>query len=177
MSPCMHQMDPGSAEAKCAVIAINEHQCKLRQNHVSALVDKLGRIMPKGSPLPPSLPVGYTAAMRLKTDIFASALIRRVFSQGGFAAIERKGAESAGALFIRQRFRDGLETLYGPAPQSFAMDDDTDLGRTFEVRLSRAEAAEVGDLLARELTWDSDLWVVEIETDEIGDLISVSGGD
>ena len=31
--------------------------------------------------------------MRLKSDIFVSALIRRVFAAGDFAAVERKGAE------------------------------------------------------------------------------------
>lgn len=113
--------------------------------------------------------------MRLKTDIFVSALLRRVFSQGGFAAIERKGAEEAGAVFIRQRFRDGTETLYAPAPQSFAMDAEEETGRSFEMRLERTEASDVSALIERELKWDGDLWVVEIETEEIGDLIAVSG--
>lgn len=115
--------------------------------------------------------------MRLKTDIFVSALLRRVFSQGGFAAIEKKGAEEAGAIFIRQRFRDGTETLYAPAPQSFAMDAEEETGRTFEIRLERAEAADVSALIERELKWDGDLWVVEIETEEIGDLMSIANSE
>ncbi len=49
--------------------------------------------------------------MRLRSDIYVSALLRRVFAKGDFAAVERKGAEEAGAIFIRQHFRDGLETL------------------------------------------------------------------
>ncbi|MBP1853273.1 DUF1491 family protein [Rhizobium halophytocola] len=116
--------------------------------------------------------------MRLRSDIFASALVRRVFSDGGFAAIERKGAEQAGAIFIRQRFRDGLETLYGPAPQSyFAEDEDADPGgRRFEVRLDRVEADTVAETIARESKWDGDLWLIEIEVDAIGDLIELADG-
>lgn len=111
--------------------------------------------------------------MRLKSDIVVSALMRRVFSSGGFAAIEHKGAEAAGAIFVRQRFRDGLETLYGPAPQNFFDEDDGD-DRRFECRLQRVVGDEVAALLARERKFDSDLWVVEIETDEIGDLLPIA---
>ena len=119
--------------------------------------------------------------MRLRSDIFVSALIRRTFGLGGFAAIERKGADAAGAIFIRQRFRDGLETLFGPAPQSLAMDKDDDPGesgaRRFEIRLARAEAEAVDAVIARELKWDSDLWLLELEIDEIGDLLPVVSDD
>ncbi len=111
--------------------------------------------------------------MRLRSDIFVSALIRRVFGLGGFAAIEKKGAEEAGAIFIRQRFRDGLETLYAPAPQNFFADEDT--GRRFEIRAERVEANEVAELLARELRFDPDLWLVELETDDVSDLFQVVG--
>jgi len=72
--------------------------------------------------------------MRLRADIYVSALVRRVFSAGDFAAVEKKGAEEAGAIFIRQRFRDGLETLYAPAPQSF-FDEESSGDRLFEIRL------------------------------------------
>ncbi|AXV14752.1 DUF1491 domain-containing protein [Neorhizobium sp. SOG26] len=109
--------------------------------------------------------------MRLKTDMFVSTLLRRVFGLGGFAAVEHKGAESAGAIFIRQRFRDGLETLYAPAPQSFFGEDEG--SRKFEVRAERVEAHEIADLLARELKFDPDLWLVELEIDDVADLFEV----
>ena len=111
--------------------------------------------------------------MRLRTDIFVSALLRRVFSSGGFAAVERRGASEAGAVFIRQRFRDGLESLYAPAPQ-YAFGEDDAGGRLFERRLDRAEPADVEAFLARESKFDSDLWVVEVEVDDIGDLLPVA---
>ena len=102
--------------------------------------------------------------MRLKAGIFVSALTRRLFAEGGMAAIERRGAEEAGAVFIRIRHRDGSESLAAPAPQT-AFDDDHPEGRLFELRKSRVPESEVSELIAREARFDPDIWVVEIETD------------
>lgn len=100
--------------------------------------------------------------MRLKSEIFVAALVRRIFSEGGFAAVEKKGEEDAGAIFLKQRFRDGTVSLFGPAPQTvFA--EEGERGRRFETRLDHAEEAAVSDLLGREMRFDSDLWVVELE--------------
>ncbi len=113
--------------------------------------------------------------MRLRSDIFVSALVRRVFGLGGFAAVARRGMDQAGAIFIRQRFRDGTETLFAPAPQSLAIEaEDQDYGRLFEIRLQRAQAGDVEALMARETRFDGDLWLVEIELDDIGDLVPLS---
>jgi len=111
--------------------------------------------------------------MRLKSEIFIAALTRRVFGQGGFAAIEQRGADEAGAIFIRQRHRDGRETLYAPAPQMMVEEPGE---RRFEKRLEKVDPATVDDALARERRFDSDLWLVELEIDEIGDLISFVDG-
>lgn len=112
--------------------------------------------------------------MRLRTDIFVSALMRRVFARGDFAAVEAKGAEEAGAVFVRQVFRDGTESLFSPAPQSFFEADESGL-RLFETRLERVAADAVAEAIGRERRFDSDLWVVSIETDELGDLIDFAG--
>ncbi|MGZ9721109.1 DUF1491 family protein [Rhizobium miluonense] len=112
--------------------------------------------------------------MRLRSDIFVSAMTRRLFARGDFAAVERKGEEQAGAIFIRQRFRDGLETLYGPAPQSF-FDGEGDEGRLFEIRSDRKEPAEIREVLDRELKFDPDLWIVELETDDAAEIVPLVG--
>ncbi|WP_184397897.1 DUF1491 family protein [Rhizobium sp. BK650] len=112
--------------------------------------------------------------MRLRTDIYVSALVRRVFSAGDFAAVEKKGAEEAGAIFIRQRFRDGLETLYAPAPQTF-FDEESSGDRLFEIRLERTEPDKVREMLDRERKFDPDLWIVELEADEISTLVPLAG--
>lgn len=110
--------------------------------------------------------------MRLKSEIFISALVRKAFAAGDFAAIEVKGAAEAGAIYIRQRFRDGLETVYAPAPQSF-FDEGEAMGRRFEIRLDRVERDEADTLINRERNFDSDLWVVEIESSNVASLIDV----
>ncbi len=102
--------------------------------------------------------------MRLKTEIFVAALVRRIFADGGFAAVERKGEEQAGAIFLTQRFRDGLVSLFAPAPQTF-FEEGEERGRKFEQRLDRVEEEAVREALSRETRFDPDLWVVEVETD------------
>ncbi|WP_180897682.1 DUF1491 family protein [Martelella soudanensis] len=109
--------------------------------------------------------------MRLRSDFFASALVRDAFAKGGFAVIERKGASEAGAIAIRQIFRDGTETLYLPAPQSFAEEGVQD--RIFEARLKAASTEEVARMLEREVRFDSDLWVVVLECEDIDGFFTV----
>ncbi|APO74014.1 hypothetical protein AM571_CH01177 [Rhizobium etli 8C-3] len=108
--------------------------------------------------------------MRLRTDIFVSALVRRVFARGNFAAVEKKGAQEAGAVFIRQLFRDGRETLYAPAPQSFFDEEESGM-RLFEIRLDKVEAETVRELLDRERKFDPDLWIVELEADDVAEIV------
>ena len=114
--------------------------------------------------------------MRLKTEIFAAALVRNVFARGDFAAIERKGAAEGGALFIRQSWRDGTETLYAPAPQSFFDEDDSG-SRLFERRLDRQPREAVSDALSREVRFDPDLWIVALETEAIDGLLEIATDD
>ena len=114
--------------------------------------------------------------MRLRTDIFVSALTRRVFARGDFAAVEARGAEEAGAVFVRQIFRDGTESLHAPAPQSF-FDVDESGQRLFETRLTHVAADAVAEAISRERRFDSDLWVVSVETDDLDGLIDFAGAE
>lgn len=100
--------------------------------------------------------------MRLTSDMWVSALVRRLFSEGGFAAVERRGAAEAGAIFIKQRDRDGRQRLFAPAPQS-GYGSDRPVDRLFvEVELEDDPFA-ADDRLAREIRFDPDAWIVEIE--------------
>jgi hypothetical protein len=110
--------------------------------------------------------------MRLRSDMFVAALIRTVFAKGGYAAVERKGMDQAGAIFLRQRCRNGHETLFGPAPQSL-VDEEGAMDRRFELRLEGAEPEAVEALMAREIKWDADLWLVELEVESIDGLFIV----
>ena len=57
--------------------------------------------------------------MRVTTDLWVSALLRRVFGAGGFAAVVKRGATEAGAVFVLARTAAWARLpLFGPAPQT-----------------------------------------------------------
>ncbi len=100
--------------------------------------------------------------MRLTTEFWVSALVRRVFKDGGFAAVLRRGSDSAGAIFIMSRDRLGTVSLFGPAPQTgydSARPDD----RMFVLLAQTDDQASIDERLSREQRFDPDLWLVEIE--------------
>ncbi|MCB4768950.1 DUF1491 family protein [Ancylobacter sp. Lp-2] len=103
--------------------------------------------------------------MRLKSAIWVSALIRRANGVGAFAAVRRRGAEEAGAAFVKVASLDGKAALYGPAPPS--LDDEVSPERRFVV-LVPADRAEVEaeERMVKEIRFDPDLWFVEIEDRE-----------
>jgi hypothetical protein len=86
--------------------------------------------------------------MLLSTDIWVSALIRRIELAGSFAYIARKGDPRAGAVLLK------VLNL-----------------RTYETRLYRPESDELwrrvatadDDYITRQVRYDPDLWVVEVE--------------
>lgn len=100
--------------------------------------------------------------MRVTSELWISALTRRVFAEGGFAAIVRRGAAEAGAIFVIVQGRLGTSTLFGPAPQTAYGDSRPD-ERQFSVLVADGEPAAVEARIARESRFDSDIWVVEIE--------------
>ncbi len=99
--------------------------------------------------------------MRVTSEFFVSALVRRVFGEGGFAAVSKRGAPEAGAVFICVDRLDGGFDFYGPAPQ--AMFSDQPQGRLFEQVLFKAERDAIDGRLASEARMDPDYWLVDIE--------------
>ncbi|MGH6763073.1 MAG: DUF1491 family protein [Phyllobacterium sp.] len=100
--------------------------------------------------------------MRLTSEFWVAALIRRVNGSGAFAALLKRGATEAGAIFIKVRNADGRYDLFGPAPQS-AYDERKPEDRLFVSSVSKGEEAEADARLASEKRFDPDLWIVEIE--------------
>lgn len=100
--------------------------------------------------------------MRVTSELWVTALMRRVLSSGGFAVLERRGAHEAGAVFIRIRIRGGAETLLAPAPQ-IAYGDERRGERLFSIILENAEGEAVSRRLEKEIRFDSDVWIVELE--------------
>ncbi len=102
--------------------------------------------------------------MRLKSALWVAAYLRRCQVEGAFAVVRRHGAEDAGAVFVRVSRLDGTSDLFGPAPQS-ALDTSPGADRSFAASLAQQPApdAAVEAKLEREMKFDPDLWIVEVE--------------
>jgi hypothetical protein len=102
--------------------------------------------------------------MRLKTALWVAAYLRRCQVEGVFAVVRRRGAEEAGAVFIRISRLDGTSDLFGPAPQS-EVDAMQAADRAFSASLAVQPAPDtaIEAYLAREVKFDPDVWIVEVE--------------
>lgn len=102
--------------------------------------------------------------MRLKSALWVAAYLRRCQVEGIAAVVRRRGAEEAGAIFVRISRLDGTSDLFGPAPQS-AFDARPAIERAFSASLVEQPAgdAAVEAYLAREIKFDPDMWIVEVE--------------
>ena len=102
--------------------------------------------------------------MRLKSAIWVSAYLRLCQVEGAFAAVRHRGAEDAGAIFVKISRLDGTSDLYGPAPQT-AFDDSHPVERAFSPGLpvQPAPEADAEAYLARQVRFDPDVWIVEVE--------------
>ena len=102
--------------------------------------------------------------MRLKTALWVAAYLRRCQVEGAFAVVRRRGAEDAGAVFVRISRLDGTSDLFGPAPQS-AFDTSRGADRSFTPSFAAQPALDtaVDAYLAREVKFDTDVWIVEVE--------------
>lgn len=106
--------------------------------------------------------------MRLKSGIWVAAYLRRCNVEGVFAAVRRRGAEEAGAIFIKINRLDGTGILYGPAPQA-VFEEARPADRVFSIVAGRGAPAGDGEIearLVREIRFDPDLWIVEVEDRE-----------
>jgi hypothetical protein len=97
--------------------------------------------------------------VRLKSEIWAKAYIRRCAVEGVPAVVVNRGDNDAGVILIKVAHLDGLADLYGPAPAGLV--DRLDREWT-PVRRAVAES-EIDALIARERNIDRDIWVIEIE--------------
>jgi hypothetical protein len=102
---------------------------------------------------------------RLRADIWVAAYLRRCAAEGATAVLRRRGSPEAGAIFVLIDRLDGRAALFGPAPPSL----ETGAERGVERQFARAHGeewvtpADGERLLARQITFDSDLWAVEVE--------------
>jgi len=101
--------------------------------------------------------------MRLKSSIWVAAYLRRCQNAGIFGAVRRRGAEEAGAVFVKVATLDGNAMLYMPAPQT-VYDDSRPVERIFMPTSPQPLPEQsVEERLAKEIRFDSDAWIIETE--------------
>ncbi|MEO8421442.1 MAG: DUF1491 family protein [Hyphomicrobium sp.] len=100
--------------------------------------------------------------MRLRAEFWAKGYIRRCAVEGASAVVVRHGDDDAGAIFIKVDRLDGTCLVFGPAPAGL---DGADSDRRWVALLSPqgAETEKADAYLAREASFDSDMWLIEVE--------------
>lgn len=100
--------------------------------------------------------------VELKTQFWASALIRRAEIAGAFAAVARRGDADAGAVLVKVATLDGRARLYAPALNGE--------GQRVWLDLSAGPLGEkeldVDAYVQKRSTTDPDIWVIEVEDKE-----------
>jgi hypothetical protein len=86
--------------------------------------------------------------MRLKSEIWVKAYLRRCAGEGIPCVVVRRGDADSGVIYIKVSRLDGTAALFGPAAAGLA---------------EEATDADIEARLVREARLDPDLWVVEIE--------------
>lgn len=103
--------------------------------------------------------------MRLKAEVWTKAYLRTCAGAGVPAVVVRHGDDDAGAIFIKVNRLDGTARLFGPAPAGF---DTGQYERQWVAHLDgpgRSET-EIDAYLARQLEFDRDIWILELEDRE-----------
>ena len=100
--------------------------------------------------------------MRLKSEIWVKAYIRRCQVEGADAVLVRRGDIDAGAIYIKVSRLDGTALLYGPAPAGLdEAGEDRRWVPCFEPQ--PAPETEADAYLDRQHAFDPDLWVIAVE--------------
>jgi hypothetical protein len=95
---------------------------------------------------------------RLPANLEATAIIRRVQADGGFAAVLKRGDPDRGALTLVIRERGELKGIL-----------ERELGPDFEYRWTLRKADEASgsggldDFVASRARFDADFWLIELD--------------
>jgi len=99
--------------------------------------------------------------IRLKTEIWVKALLRRCTGDGAMAVVARKGEISAGMVLLKINCLDG--TFYVLTTARSADGAKIWIRATGE---DKVEESAADAYISRQIGFDPDLWVVEIEDRE-----------
>lgn len=97
-----------------------------------------------------------------RTDIWVAAFVRRHNDLGHICVVARRGDPVAGQIFLLLDHLAGTVSLFTPAPSAKRREEDA-ADRVFERRFDHVEPQKARDRITREIDFDPDLWVIEIE--------------
>ncbi len=98
--------------------------------------------------------------MRLTADIWVSAYLARLRQAAIPAFIVQKGDATAGAVLVKLSLLDGTACCY---QRSF----DLMTGKRAWIVLQDGPEADVDSAIAKQCSFDPDLWIIEVE-DKLG---------
>ncbi len=103
--------------------------------------------------------------VRLKSELWVRAYMRRLEAEGIPSVIVRRGNTEAGAIYILINKLDRTVQLFAPAPAGL---EEAESDRRFVALFGGRFVAEMeaSERLAREADFDADIWVVEAEDRE-----------
>ncbi len=94
--------------------------------------------------------------MLLSADLWTSALIRRAEQAGGFATVVRRGDRSFGAVLVKVL---NLRTREVYVLREAQKGEETVWHRPIDT----PEETALDEWMARQVKYDPDLWIIEIE--------------
>jgi len=100
--------------------------------------------------------------MRVTSELWVKAYIRRLAAEGIFAVVGLRGAREAGAIYIKLARLDGTAMIFSPAPTGFTIAAE---GRQWVSFFDPdfVEEAKADSYLQQQAEFDQDIWIVDVE--------------
>ena len=97
---------------------------------------------------------------KLAPKLWVSSLVRRADQAGEFAAVLKKGDETAGQVLLLARRRSGMMQVF-----TRTLNESGDYSWTVAVEVDEENITKVNEYVERQMRFDPDLWVVELNTE------------
>ncbi len=98
----------------------------------------------------------------LKSEIWVKAHLRRCFSAGLTAVVANRGAPEAGAIYVLVTLAADQTRVFAPAPGP-AYNEKGQRTWSQPLGVSPATAEKVSEYLARQKSFDPDIWIIDID--------------
>jgi len=97
-----------------------------------------------------------------RTDLWVAAFVRRHNDLGHICVVSRRGDPVAGQIFLLVDHLNGTVSLFTPAPSAVRREEHG-ADRVFDCRFDHVEPPKARERIEREVDFDPDVWVIELE--------------